>query len=215
MNIVSVNVGLPRTVMWGGGSFTTGIYKDPVVGRIPLRKLNLDGDRQADLTVHGGVNKAVYVYPHEHYAYWKNALPADNLPFGSFGENFTSEGLDESLVNIGDGFRIGSAKVIVTQPRMPCYKLNIKFQRDDMVKLFRRSGRSGFYLAVLEEGQVAAGDTWELIKRDDHNVTVQDINRLYFRDEEDPNIISRAMEIEAFPKDWKDYFRERLTKENA
>src|SRR5215472_10477504 len=133
MRLVSVNAGLPRLVLWRGEPIATGIYKSPVAGRVILRRLNLEGDRQADLTVHGGKDKAVYVYPSEHYAYWQSELPDMQLPYGMFGENFTTEGLDESSVNIGDRFRIGSALVVVTQPRMPCYKLGIKFGRSDII----------------------------------------------------------------------------------
>ncbi len=158
MKIVSLNIGLPREVMWRGLHVTTGIFKEPVEGRVALRKLNLDGDRQADLTVHGGEFKAVYCYPLEHYDYWKKELPGRELPMGSFGENFTTEGWLEDSVHLGDRFAIGSAEVIVTQPRLPCYKLGVRFQSDDMVKRFLASGRMGFYLAVTREGEVGAGD---------------------------------------------------------
>src|SRR6266852_1746146 len=153
MKLVSVNVGLPREVMWHGRTVTTGIYKQPVEGRVALRKLNLDGDGQADLTVHGGEDKAVYCYPLEHYDYWKKELPGGDLPMGVFGENFTTEGLLEG-VHLGDRFSVGSAEVVVTQPSLPCYKLGVRFQSDDMVKRFLASGRSGFYFAVAREGQV-------------------------------------------------------------
>src|SRR5262249_21160544 len=146
MKLVSVNVGLPREVTWHGRIVTTGIFKQPVSGRIALRKLNLDGDRQADLGVHGGEYKAVYCYPFEHYAYWKRELPGRNLPLGVFGENFTTEGFGENSVHLGDRFSIGSAEVVVTQPRLPCYKLGVRFEADDMVKRFLASARTGFYL---------------------------------------------------------------------
>src|SRR6202023_3543304 len=156
--IVSVNIGLPRHVIWHGHEVTTGIFKEPFEGRLFLRKLNLDGDRQADLTVHGGEHKAVYCYPQEHYAYWKKELPGYDLTRGNFGENFTTEGLLEDSIHIGDRFSIGSAEIVVTQPRLPCYKLGIRFQSDAMVKRFLASKRSGFYLAVTREGEVGAGD---------------------------------------------------------
>ena len=158
MKLVSVNVGLPREVPWHGRNVTTGIYKQSVAGRVALRKLNLDGDRQADLSVHGGAYKAVYCYPFEHYAYWRKELPADELPMGVFGENFTTDDLLEDSVHLGDRFSVGSAEVVVTQPRLPCYKLGVRFQSDDMVRRFLASGRTGFYLAVTREGQVDAGD---------------------------------------------------------
>jgi MOSC domain-containing protein YiiM len=172
VKLVSLQVGRPRKVRWRRTTVTTGIFKQPVAGRIMLRQHNLDGDGQADLTVHGGWDKAVYVYPSEHYAYWQQELPGMPLPYGSFGENFTTEGLDESSVRIGDRFRIGGALVEVTQPRMPCYKLGIRFGRADMPKRFHASGRCGFYLAVIQEGEVGAGDTVERIGRNDRELSV-------------------------------------------
>jgi len=163
MKLVSVNTGLPREVTWHGRSVITAIHKEPVEGRVALRKLNLDGDRQADLSVHGGQHKAVYCYPHEHYAYWKRELPRRELPLGTFGENFTTDGLLEDSVHLGDQFSIGSAEVIVTQPRLPCYKLGVRFQADDMVKRFLASGRTGFYFAVTREGEVGATDEIKVI----------------------------------------------------
>ena len=159
MKVISVNVSLPREVSWKGKAVTTGIFKRPVADRIIVRTLNLDGDRQADLRVHGGPNKAVYAYPSEHYPFWRRELPEMQLPWGMFGENLTIDGLLENEVNIGDCFRIGSVELIVTQPRMPCYKLNVRFGRKDIVKRFLRSGRSGFYLAVEREGEIGAGDS--------------------------------------------------------
>src|SRR5207249_8993250 len=142
MKLISVNVGLPRVMMSNSDPVSTGIFKEPVAGRVMLRTLNLDGDRQADLSVHGGPSKAVYVYPSEHYAYWKGELPEKDLPWGMFGENFSTAGLLESEINIGDKFHIGSADVMVTEPRMPCYKLGIRFGRTDIIKRFLVSERS-------------------------------------------------------------------------
>jgi MOSC domain-containing protein YiiM len=212
VKLVSVNVGLPQVVRWQGESVTTGIFKNPVKGRIQLQRLNLDGDRQADLTVHGGKDKAVYLYPFEHYPYWRSELPGVHFPFGSFGENFTTEGLDESSTFIGDVFAIGSAKVVVTQPRMPCYKLGVKFNRADMVKRFQASHRSGLYFSVLQEGEVGAGDDIELIERGQNQVSIDDINRVYFRDRNDLTTMQRATEIDAFPSSWKLYFQEKIEK---
>jgi MOSC domain-containing protein YiiM len=172
MKLVSVQVGRPRRVQWHEKLVSTGIYKDPVAGRIMLHQFNLDGDQQVDLTVHGGVDKAVYIYPSEHYPIWQTEFPDMRLPYGMFGENFTTEGLDESSVCIGDQFRIGRAVVKVTEPRMPCYKLGIRFGRPDMPKRFHASGRCGWYLAVLREGEVAAGDVWECIARNDQQLSV-------------------------------------------
>ncbi len=178
MKLISVNVGLPRQVTWQGKTVTTGIFKEPINGPVMLRTLNLEGDRQGDLTVHGGAYKAVYAYPVEHYEYWRGELPDMELPWGMFGENFTVEGLLEEEVNIGDRFRMGAAEVVVTQPRLPCYKLGLKFGRPDMVKRFLASRRTGFYFAVLKEGQVEAGNAIELLSRDENKVTVADIVRV-------------------------------------
>ena len=212
MKIISINVSRPRLVVWRGQSVSTGIFKEPVADRVALRTLNLDGDRQADLTVHGGPTKAVYAYPSEHYEFWRAELPEMELPWGMFGENFTTEGLSESSVNIGDQFRVGSAELMVTGPRMPCYKLGIKFGRNDILRRFLASGRTGFYFSVLREGEVGAGDSLELLSRDTHNVTVADIVRLYARDRDDAELMRRAIEVEALPDSWRDYFRERLEK---
>jgi MOSC domain-containing protein YiiM len=211
MKIISLNVGRPRLVVWEGQSVSTGIYKTPVESRRMLRALNLDGDRQADLTVHGGRTKAVYVYPAEHYGFWRGELPGVELPWGMFGENFTTEGLDESNVNIGDRFRIGAAEVSVTEPRMPCYKLGIKFGRMDILKRFLASGRTGFYFSVEREGEVGAGDEIELIARDEHNVTVADITRLYARDRGDFETMRRALAVEALPETWRQHLRQKLS----
>ncbi len=213
MKLVSVNIGLPREVSWRGMSVITGIFKEPVQGRVALRKLNLDGDRQADLTVHGGEYKAVYCYPLEHYDYWKKELPGWELPMGSFGENFTVHGLLEGSVHLGDRFSVGSAEVVVTQPRLPCYKLGVRFRSDDMVKRFLASGRMGFYLAVTREGQVGAGDEIKVVARDPTGVPVTEITRLYiakrYGDDELASV-RRALQVAALPESWKEYFRERL-----
>jgi MOSC domain-containing protein YiiM len=175
MKLVSVNVGRPREVDWGGRRVRTSIWKAPVRGRVRVDRLNLQGDQQSDLSVHGGPQKAVYTYPSEHYAYWTRELPGIDLPWGAFGENFTTAGLLERDVKIGDRLRVGSAEFVVTQPRMPCYKLGARFGREDMVKRFLASGRTGFYLAVLSEGELGSGDSIAFTARDDHNVTVADI----------------------------------------
>ena len=164
------------------------------------------------VTVHGGADKAVYIYPAEHYNYWRGELPDMQLPWGMFGENFTTEGLLEDQVNIGDRFRVGAAELIVTQPRLPCYKLGLKFGRVDMVKRFLASRRTGFYLAVLQEGEVKAGDAIELVSRDENNVTVADIVRLYAFQKDDVATLWRAMQVEALPAGWVDYFQGQLAK---
>jgi MOSC domain-containing protein YiiM len=218
MRLISVNVGPPRDVVWHGRHVTTGIFKQPVEGRIALTSLNLAGDRQADLSVHGGPDKAVYCYPIEHYDYWRTELPGRDLPLAAFGENFTTSGLSEDSVHIGDRFAVGSAEVVVTQPRLPCYKLGVRFESDLMVKRFLASGRSGFYLAVRREGQVGAGDDISEISRDANAVPVSDITRLYVAKRYTPDDLDsarRAVQVTALPESWKDYFRERLQKAHA
>ena len=217
MKLASVNTGLPREVIWHGRSVTTAIFKEPVEGRVALRKLDLDGDRQADLTVHGGENKAVYCYPIAHYDYWKRELPGRDLPTAIFGENFTTDGLLEDSVHLGDHFSVGSAEVVVTQPRLPCYKLGVRFQSDDMVKRFLASGRTGFYFAVTREGDVGAGDEIKVIARDPNAVPVSEITRLYITKrygEDEVTSLRRALQVAALPESWKEYLRERLQKTN-
>jgi MOSC domain-containing protein YiiM len=206
MKLVSVNVGLPREVSWNGKTVRTGIFKEPVDIRVMVRSLNLDGDGQSDLTVHGGLEKAVYVYPFEHYDYWRSELPGTELTLGNFGENLTTSGLREEELNIGDRFRIGDVHLMVTQPRLPCYKLGIRFGRSDMVKRFLASRRTGFYFSVLQEGEVGTGDTLELVSRDESNITVTDITQLFTREQNDPELLRRAAQLEALPKSWRDYF---------
>jgi len=192
-HLVSVNVGTPREVPLPGGAVGTAIWKSPVAGRVALRRHNLDGDRQADLRVHGGPYKAVYAYSSEHYPYWAAELPGFELPRGAFGENLTTAGLLEETVRIGDRFRIGSAVVQVTQPRMPCYKLNVRFDRPDMVKRFWTSGRSGIYFSVVEEGEIGAGDEMEQVGAGPEEITVADIVRLFKGEETDREKLRRAM----------------------
>jgi MOSC domain-containing protein YiiM len=213
MKVVSVNTGLPREVMWHGRIVTTGIFKQPVQGPVALRTLNLGGDRQADLTVHGGKHKAAYCYPIAHYDYWRRELPGRDLPIAIFGENLTTDGLSEDSVQIGDQFSIGSAEVTVTQPRLPCYKLGLRFQSDDMVKRFLASGRTGFYLATTVEGEVAAHDQIRLIGRDSHGVSVSEITRLYIAteySEDDVSVVHRVLQNAALPESWKEHFLELL-----
>jgi MOSC domain-containing protein YiiM len=180
-----------------------------------LRRLNLDGDGQADLTVHGGVTKAVYAYPSEHYAFWRNEFPDMDLPFGRFGENFTTEGLLEEVVYIGDKFQIGESEVMVTEPRMPCYKLGLKFGRADIIKRFLASRRTGFYFAVIREGMVGVGDAMKLIGREQQEITVADITRLYGFERDDAKSLRKAIEVAALPESWKGYFRHQLEKHAA
>ncbi len=228
MKLVSVNTGLPREVSWHGRMVTTAIFKEPTGGRVALRKLNLDGDRQADLTVHGGAHKAVYCYSLAHYGYWKKELPGRELPMGMFGENFTiddggpglpsGQELPEESVHLGDRFSIGTAEVVVTQPRLPCYKLGVRFGSDDMVKRFLASGRTGFYVAVTREGEVGAGDDIEVISGEANAVAVSEITRLYVAKrfgEAEIRAARRALRVEELPESWKEYFRERLRQAGA
>jgi len=210
MKLISVNVGLPREIFWKDRVVTTGIFKKPVTGRVAARKYNLDGDRQADLKVHGGPEKAVYAYPSEHYDFWRGELPGVELPWGMFGENLTIEGLTESEVNVGDRFRIGSSLLMVTQPRMPCFKLAAKFNRDDIIKRFLDSGRSGFYLTVIEEGAVGVGDAIERIHRDENGVTIADVVEIYTNGAGDRDWLLRASQHAALAKGWRRHFRKQL-----
>jgi MOSC domain-containing protein YiiM len=210
MKLISVNVGLPREVQWQGKTVLTSIWKSPVDARIGVSKLNLQGDKQSDLSVHGGIDKAVYAYPSEHYSYWRRKLPDLDFPWGAFGENFTTEGLLEEDVRIGDRFQIGSAEFIVKQPRMPCFKLGIRFDRPDMIKRFLESKRSGFYFAVLHEGEIGVGDPIRRIHQEEDSLTVLDIVSLYLKESENPELLRRAIELPALPENWKEYFRKRL-----
>jgi MOSC domain-containing protein YiiM len=213
MKVLSINVGLPKKVLFNGQTVTTAIFKDPVKGSITLHKLNLDGDRQADLTVHGGVDKAVYSYPAEHYDYWRKQFPNLDIKWGMFGENFTTEGLIEDTVNVGDQFQIGSAKLMATQPRMPCYKLGIRFGHMEIIRKFLVSGRPGIYFKVLKEGQVQISDKIESVRKDENNVTVKDIVHLYItRDHAVDNIetMRRAIKINALPEGWKYEFKQNI-----
>ncbi len=210
MKVISVNLGLPRTVQWKGKTVSTAIFKTPVSDRITLRLLNLDGDRQADLSVHGGRDKAVYAYPAEYYAYWHREFPDTALPWGMFGENLTTEGLREDGLQVGDRLRIGTAEVVVTQPRMPCFKLGLRFGRDDIVKRFLASGHTGFYFRVITEGEVQVGDPIVLVERTAGSVAVSEITRLYARDKDDLEGLRRIADVATLPGDWRDYFREQI-----
>ena len=209
MKLISVNVGQPRSVEWHGRMVETSIFKAPIAGPVALHTLNLDGDRQADLSVHGGAHKAVYVYPSEHYAFWRGELPGMELPWGMFGENFTTAGLLED-VQIGDRFLIGSAEVIISEPRVPCYKLSLKFGRADMVKRFLANGRTGFYMMVAKEGVVEAGDAIILLDRADHSISIADAMRLYTSKQPNPATLRRAVDLEALSGAWRNILRGRL-----
>lgn len=203
-----MNVGLPREVDWQGELVTTGIFKEPVTGPVRVVGVNLEGDRQADLTVHGGPDKAVYVYPAEHYPYWQEEL-GRKLPLGQFGENLTVEGVPlENELGIGDRLRIGSAEFLVTQPRLPCFKLGIRFDDPRMVRRFLGAGRSGYYLRIAAEGEVATGDRIDIVAPDPAGVPVSEITRLLTRDQDDIDAIRRLLAVDALPDEWKSYFEQ-------
>ena len=210
MKIVSLNVARPRLTVYRGETINTGIFKKPVSGRIALRTLNLDGDQQADLTVHGGPYKAVYAYPSEHYEYWQRQLPGMDLPWGIFGENFTTVGLSEDELHVGDRFRIGSSTLMVRQPRMPCYKLAARFQRDDVIERFLSSGRSGVYFSVEEEGEVGNGDSFDLISQNQDGITIAEMNRLFVREKYNHDLLQKAIATAPLRETWREYFLPRL-----
>ncbi|MDN5847753.1 MAG: MOSC domain-containing protein [Candidatus Nitrosocosmicus sp.] len=213
--MISVNVGLPRQISYENRQVVTSIFKEPVEGRVKVTTLNLNGDAQADLSVHGGVDKAVYSYSEEHYKYWKEAYPTIDMSFGMFGENLTTQGLNEDMVNIGDQYRIGTSRLVVTQSQMPCYKLGIKFGRMDILKKFVNSQRPGIYYKVLEEGELGAGDNIKLLYRDKNNVTINDIVRLYINDHNDGENISKmqkAIKLEFLPEPWRIYFGQKIVR---
>jgi MOSC domain-containing protein YiiM len=209
MRVVSVNVGKPREVAWQGQAVLTGIFKDPVTGPTPLRRENLDGDAQADPTVHGGRDKAVYAYPLEHYEDWQAQLGRD-LPFGAFGENLTTEGLTEDNVHIGDEFRVGTARLVVTQPRTPCFKLGIRFGDPAMVKTFLKAGRPGIYFGVRDEGVVGPGDRIERVREDENRVTVTAMLQLILDRNPDAAQLRRLLNVPALAAVWRGEFEDRL-----
>ena len=209
-HVRSVNVGLPRDVEWRGRLVSTGIFKEPVDGPVAVAGINLDGDEQADLELHGGRDKAVYVYPAEHYSYWEKEL-GRALPWGAFGENLTVEGMpDEDEVAIGDRLRIGTARFVVTQPRLPCFKLGIRFNDAGMVRRFLEAARTGYYLRIETAGQLEAGDDVELVARDAAAVPVSEVTRLATRDRYDAAGLRRVLGVDALADVWRPYFEELL-----
>lgn len=206
--LVSVNVGLPRDVEWRGEIVRTSIFKRPVAGPVRVGRLSLEGDAQADPSVHGGATKAAYVYPAQHYRAWRPELGA--LEWGSFGENLTVSGLDERRVWIGDRLRIGTAEFLVTQPRLPCFKLGLRLGRAEMERRFLERGLTGFYLSVAVEGELRAGDPVELVERAREPVAVADVVRLYQPGDGDPALVRRLSELAALPDRMREHFRKRL-----
>ncbi|MCH9008427.1 MOSC domain-containing protein [candidate division KSB1 bacterium] len=212
MKLLSVNVSLPKEVQNNGKTMTTGIFKEPVKKRVMLRTMNLGGDGQADLVGHGGIYKAVYVYSIENYEYWKSELSRNDFTYGQFGENFTVEGMLEDEIHIGDVFRVGGALVEVTQPRVPCAKLGFKMGMAKFPKLFLQNSRVGFYLRVLEEGEVGAGDVIERVKVDAERMTVREINHLLYFDQKNLEGAKKALRIRALSPGWRGSFKERSAK---
>jgi MOSC domain-containing protein YiiM len=210
MKVLSVNVGLPREVVAGDEVVLTSIFKEPVSGRVPIRDHNLAGNQQADLRVHGGVSKAVYAYPSEHYPYWREQLDRPDLTWGNFGENLTIEGLLEDAVHLGDRLRIGSAELVVTQPRLPCFKLGIRLSRPDVVKSFMASRRSGFYLAVASEGDIAADDAIEIVARDPEAVSIRELLAIHQRERQDTERLRRVVAHPALSDAWRNDLGKRL-----
>jgi MOSC domain-containing protein YiiM len=215
MQIVSVNVGRPREVPWRGKKVRTSIFKEPVAGRVLVRRLNLAGDEQADLRVHGGVSKAVYGYPSEHYAFWRAELGLAELPHGAFGENLTTSGLLEDELLVGDELEIGGALLRVTEPRIPCYKLGLRFGRADMVRRFLAVGRPGFYLAVVREGELGAGDPIAYHQRPRHGFSVGEIARLHASAATDLERLARASELPELSEGWRETLLARLERARA
>jgi MOSC domain-containing protein YiiM len=211
MTVLSVNVSQPTTVAYRGRSVTTGIFKSPVACRVMVRRINLDGDRQADLSVHGGTDKAVYVYPSEHYRKWAEELGRRDLAFGQFGENLTVEGMREETVHIGDIFRIGSALLEVTQPRIPCYKLGLRMGSAQFPKKFLSSNRTGYYVRVLEEGDVGVGDSIERIATDPERMTIRQTVRLAFFEQGNVAMLQKVLGIQALSQEWRSMLQEHLT----
>ncbi|MDB6121706.1 MAG: molybdenum cofactor biosysynthesis protein [Pedosphaera sp.] len=210
MKLLSVNVSMPKEIVVGDKVVVTGIFKTPISGRVQVGTLGLQGDGQADLENHGGIYKAVYTYPAEHYAYWAHELGRNDFSFGQFGENLTVEGWIEDQVHIGDVFRIGSVLLEVTQPRVPCYKLAAKMNLPTFPKLFAKSGRVGFYQRVLSKGALAAGDGIERVKTNEQGVTVREIMDVMYFQRNNVELMKRAIAIPALTPSWRDEFKERL-----
>ena len=210
MKVLSIQVGRPQQLTWEDAPVLTSIVKHSVTGPVRVGTLNLAGDEQSDLTVHGGAEKAVYAYPSEHYPYWREQLPEIDFPPGAFGENLTTEGLIETALAIGDQLHIGTAQFVVTQPRLPCYKLGVRFQRRDMVKRFFKSDRMGFYLRVVRPGTIAAGDAIELRPTTEPRLSVADVVHLYTTERANRDMLRRASQLTALPAHWRERFRAQL-----
>lgn len=214
MLIRSVNVSLPKQVQHKNKTVSTGIFKQPVPGRVTVSTFNLDGDKQVDLVNHGGEHKAVYGFAAEHYLFWQQKLGLAALPFGKFGENLTVEGLDEATLCIGDRLRVGQSLLEISQPRVPCFKLGMAFERDDMPRLFVEHAATGIYFRVIETGSVAAGDRVTLAEPHPAKLSVQRLFRAYFDkslplNEKTP-VLEQALKIDALSQEWREKLEKRL-----
>lgn len=203
MQVLSIHAGQPQTVEWRGYVVTTSIFKQPVTQRVAVGKLNIQGDRQSDLSVHGGPDKAVYIYPSIHYPFWRTQYPDLTIAYGMLGENLTVDGLREDNTYIGDTFRIGTAEFTVTQPRLPCFKLAVRFGKPDVLQRMLHSGQTGFYVKVAREGEIGPGDSIEWLSRDEHKVSVWELVSLFRSGGKDQTIIQRALQVEALPASWR------------
>ena len=208
--LLSVNVGLPRDVTWNGKTVRTSVWKSPVDGRRMVRKLDIDGDAQADLAGHGGEHRAVFVYQMDSYHYWERFLSRADFRFGQFGENFTVEGLPDTEVCIGDRYRIGGAEFEVTQPRVTCYRVGIRMNEPRMPALLVAHHRPGFYFRVLQEGEVGAGDDIVKIADGPEKTTVADIDALLYLPGHSREQLERALRIPALSKGWQRSFQAML-----
>src|SRR5262252_5939470 len=211
----SVNVGLPRDIAWKGRTVHTAIWKNPVSGRSRVGRLNVEGDGQGDLAGHGGEQRAVFVYQIESYRYWQEQLKRTDFVHGQFGENFTIEGLPDNAVCIGDRYRIGTAVLEVTQPRVTCYRIGIRMNEPRMPALLTSSGRPGFYLRVLQEGEVEAGDEITKVGEAAERMTVAEINALLYLPNHARGQLERALRIGALSPGWRDSFEALLQSEKS
>ena len=212
MKLLTVSVSLRKEVPYMGKTVATGIFKEPVSGRVMLRTLNLDGDQQVDLKGHGGIYKAACVYSIENYNRWAQELGRNDFKHPQFGENFTVEGMPEDKIQVGDVFKVGDARVEVTQPRVPCYRLGIKMENVQFPKMFLQSCRVGFYFRVLEEGEVGADDSFEPLRRDPAGMSVRDVCHLYYFDRKNLEDCKKVIQIRALSPGWREGFEDRLEK---
>lgn len=212
MKLLSVYIGKPRTIEYEGKEVRTGIFKELHEGPANVKTLNIEGDGQADLRVHGGINKAVYAYPSEHYAYWKEKYPNLNYEGSAFGENLSVSGMSEQSVCIGDIYQIGTTKFMVTNPRMPCFKLGIKMQMPAFVGFFLEARLNGFYFKVVEEGTIEAGQNIQLISSDGYNLTVDEVILAYHKEKKNKMLLTKAAQAPNLPEDWTSFFQQKLDK---